>query len=156
MNRIAGSVMALMILILFAACGQKDFYIRNVPIEKGLWPANRFYRFEVPVRDTVSSFNIYLQVRNDGRYEYSNLWLFIRTNSPTGAVLRDTLECRLADEQGRWQGRGAGGRFSLELPLRYRVRFPNPGTYIFEIDQGMRDKELKHITDLGLRIEKAG
>ena len=95
-------------------------------------------------------------MRNDGRYEYSNLWLFIRTNSPTGAILRDTLECRLANEQGRWQGRGSGGRFSLEIPLRYRVRFPNPGTYIFEIDQGMRNKELKYITDLGLRIEKAG
>ena len=149
-------VIAVLIGILLAACGQKDFYLRNVPIEKGIWPAEHFYRFEVPVSDTNSSYNIYLQVRNDGRYEYSNLWLFIRTNSPTGAVLRDTLECRLADEEGRWQGKGSGGRFSLEIPLRYRVRFPNPGTYIFEIDQGMRSNELKYITDLGLRIEKAG
>ena len=156
MNRFATSLMVFMTVILFGACGQKDFYVRNVPIEKGIWPAERFYRFEVPVRDTVSSYNIYLQVRNDGRYEYSNLWLFIRTNSPTGAILRDTLECRLANEQGRWQGTGSGGRFNLEIPLRYRVRFPNPGTYIFEIDQGMRNKELKYITDLGLRIEKAG
>ena len=156
MNRLAGPVMTVLMGVLFAACGQKDFYLRNVPVEKGIWPADRFYRFEVPVSDTVSSYNIYLQVRNDGRYEYSNLWLFIRTNSPTGAILRDTLECRLANEQGRWQGRGSGGRFSLEIPLRYRVRFPNPGTYIFEIDQGMRNKELKYITDLGLRIEKAG
>jgi len=148
--------MAVMMGILFASCGQQDFYLRNFPIEKGVWPADRYYRFEVPVRDSVSSYNIYLQVRNDGRYEYSNLWLFIRTNSPTGAILRDTLECRLADERGRWQGRGSGGRFSLEIPLRYRVKFPNSGTYIFEIDQGMRSKELKYITDLGLRIEKAG
>lgn len=155
MNRLAGSVMAAMMGILFTGCGQKDFYLRNVPVENGVWPADHFYRFEVPVKDTVSSYNVYLQIRNDGRYEYSNLWLFIRTNSPTGANLRDTLECRLADVQGRWQGRGSGGRFSLEIPLRYRVKFPNPGTYIFEIDQGMRNKELKYITDLGLRIEKA-
>lgn len=144
-----------MMVILAASCGQKDFYLHNVPIEKGIWPADRYYRFDVPVKDTTGSYNIYLQVRNDGRYSYSNLWLFIRTNSPTGASLRDTVECRLANEQGRWEGRGSGGRFSLEIPLRYRVRFPNPGTYIFEIDQGMRDKELKYITDLGLRIEKA-
>jgi gliding motility-associated lipoprotein GldH len=156
MNRFAGSGLAAMMCILLVACGQKDFYVHNVPIEKGIWPAGRFYRFEVPVSDTVSYYNVYLQVRNDGRYEYSNLWLFIRTNSPTGASLRDTLECRLADPQGRWQGRGSGGRFSLEIPLRYRVKFPNPGKYLFEIDQGMRDKELKYITDLGLRIEKGG
>jgi gliding motility-associated lipoprotein GldH len=156
MNRFAGSLIFMVMALLFAACGPKDFYLRNVPIEKDVWPDERFYRFEVPVSDTLGSYNIYLQVRNDGRYEYSNLWLFVRTNSPTGAVLRDTIECRLANEQGRWEGRGSGGRYSLEIPLRYRVRFPNPGVYIFEIDQGMRDKELKYITDLGLRIEKAG
>jgi len=156
MNRISGPVMAIVMGLLLSACGQKDFYVRNVPIEKGIWPASHFYRFEVPVRDTMSSYNIYMQIRNDGRYEYSNLWLFIRTNSPTGAVLRDTLECRLADEQGKWQGKGSGGRFGMEIPLRYHVRFPSPGIYIFEIDQGMRDQELKYITDLGLRIEKAG
>lgn len=156
MNRVAGSLVAVMMGVLFAACGQKDFFVRNVPIEKHVWPAGHFYRFEVPVGDTVSSYNIYLQIRNDGRYEYSNLWLFIRTSSPTGAILRDTVDCRLADDQGRWQGRGSGGRFSLEIPLRYRVRFPTAGTYIFEIDQGMREMELKYVTDLGLRIEKAG
>lgn len=156
MNRRAGFLIFAVMAFIFAACGQKDFYLKNVPIEKGVWPAEHFYRFEVPVRDTISSYNIYLQVRNDGRYEYSNLWLFIRTNSPTGTILRDTIECRLSDDQGRWEGRGSGGRFSLEVPLRYRVKFPNPGTYIFEIDQGMRDKELKYIIDLGLRIEKAG
>ncbi len=156
MNRLTGSLMFLVMAFVFTACGQKDFYLKNVPIEAGVWPAAHFYRFEVPVKDTVGTYNIYLQVRNDGRYEYSNLWLFIRTNSPTGAILRDTVECRLSNAQGRWEGRGSGGRFSLEVPLRYRVKFPNPGIYIFEIDQGMRDKELKYITDLGLRIEKAG
>jgi gliding motility-associated lipoprotein GldH len=156
MSRLVKCVMAGMAVILLVGCKQKDFYVRNVPIEQGIWPADHFYRFEVPVADTVSAFNVFLQIRNDGRYEYSNLWLFVRTNSPTGAILRDTLECRLADEQGRWQGSGSGGKYSLEIPLRFRVKFPNPGTYIFEIDQGMRNKELKYITDLGLRIEKAG
>jgi len=154
MTRLTVSVFVLLAGLL-TACGPTDFYLRNVPIEKGIWPANHFYSFEVPVNDTAGTYNIYLQVRNDGRYEYSNLWLFIRTNSPAGAILRDTLECRLADEQGRWQGKGSGGKFSLEIPIRYRVKFPVSGVYLFEIDQGMRNTELSYITDLGLRIEKA-
>lgn len=155
MRRTGQIVFAVVAGFLLLSCNQKDLFLRNVPVDDGIWPAGRFYRFEVPVTDTTGIYSIYVQVRNDGRYEYSNLWLFIRTNSPTGASLKDTLECRLADEQGRWQGRGSGGRYSLEIPLRYRVKFPQPGTYIFEIDHGMRDIELKHITDLGLRIEKA-
>jgi gliding motility-associated lipoprotein GldH len=154
MNRLVRPLLIFSLAVFFYSCGQKDFFIRNYPVESEVWPANRFYRFEVPVTDTTGVYNIYLQVRNDGRYEYSNLWLFIRTNSPTGASLRDTLECRLANEHGRWEGKGSGGRFSLEVPLRYQVRFPNSGLYLFEIDHGMRDKELKYITDIGLRIEK--
>jgi len=154
MNRLARLLLVFSLAMILYSCGQKDFFVRNYPVENELWPVEHFYRFEVPVTDTSGVYNIYLQVRNDGRYEYSNLWLFVRTNSPTGASLRDTVECRLADEHGRWAGRGSGGRFSLEIPLRYRVRFPNPGLYLFEIDHGMRDQELKYITDIGLRIEK--
>lgn len=144
-----------MILAALTGCGPEDLYVNNQPVSKGVWPQDRFYRFEVLVRDTITPFNIYLQVRNDGRYEYSNLWLFIRTNSPTGAILKDTVECQLATDEGRWLGRGSGGRFSLEIPYRYRVRFPYGGTYIFEIQQGMRANELNYITDIGLRIRKA-
>jgi gliding motility-associated lipoprotein GldH len=130
--------------------------MNNIPVGKEGWPADRFIRFEVPVTDTRGIYTIFLQVRNDGRYETSNLWLFVTTHSPTGATLRDTVECRLADEEGHWLGKGSGGRFSLEIPFRYRVRFPEPGIYLFEIEHGMRTNTLNYITDLGLRIEKAG
>jgi gliding motility-associated lipoprotein GldH len=144
-----------MALLSIAGCGPGDFYAGSQSVPGGLWPSDRFYRFEVRVGDTVNPFNIHLHVRNDGRYEYSNLWLFIRTNSPTGAVLKDTVECLLSNDEGKWLGRGSGGRFTIEIPYRYMVRFPNSGTYTFEIQQGMRARELKYITDIGLRIRKA-
>jgi gliding motility-associated lipoprotein GldH len=141
---------------MLTSCWKNNLYLENIPIDTNGWTAGQFIRFEVPVEDTQGAYSIFLQVRNDGRYETSNLWLFITTHSPTGATLRDTLECRLADEEGRWQGRGSGGRFSLEIPYRYQVRFPEKGTYLFEIEHGMRTNTLSYITDLGLRIEKAG
>ena len=148
-------LLSVIALLSVAGCGPADFYANTQPVSRGLWPTDRFYRFEVRVEDTINPFNIHLQVRNDGRYEYSNLWLFIRTNSPTGAVLRDTVECLLANEEGKWLGRGSGGRYNIEIPYRYMVRFPNSGTYTFEIQQGMRTQELEYITDIGLRIRKA-
>ncbi|MFH0761397.1 MAG: gliding motility lipoprotein GldH [Bacteroidota bacterium] len=156
MNRLTGTILLLLGAIMLTSCGKDNLYMKNVPLDKDGWPADQFIRFEVPVTDILGAYTIFLQVRNDGRYETSNLWLFITTYSPTGATLRDTLECKLADEEGRWLGRGSGGRFSLEIPFRYQVRFPEKGTYLFEIEHGMRTKKLSYITDLGLRIEKAG
>jgi len=138
-----------------AGCGPENLYVDNFPVQKGIWPQDQFFRFEIPVQDTIGTYDIYLQVRNDGRYGYSNLWLFIRTNSPTGATIRDTIECRLANDEGRWLGRGSGGRYSMEIPYRYRVRFPYPGTYSIEIQHGMRASELVYITDVGIRVQKA-
>lgn len=145
----------LLILLAAVSCADSNLYLRNEPVDRNGWPMEQIRRFEVPVADTTGNYTIYLQVRNDGRYESSNLWLFITTHSPTGAMIRDTIECRLADEQGRWLGRGSGGRYSLEIPYRYRVRFPNPGTYVIEVEHGMRSPVLQHITDFGIRIQKA-
>jgi len=143
-------------MLALTSCGPDTLYVKNIPIDRAGWPADQFITFQVPVEDLAGVYMIYLQVRNDGRYENSNLWLFVTTHSPTGATLRDTIECRLSDEEGRWLGRGSGGRYSLEIPYRYRVRFPEKGTYLFEIEHGMRTRLLQHVTDLGLRIEKAG
>ncbi|HBB91979.1 MAG: hypothetical protein A2X22_09415 [Bacteroidetes bacterium GWF2_49_14] len=155
MRRTPGIVIILLTLVLTASCAKRNLYLRNVPVGREGWPVEQIMRFEVTVTDTSNPYNMYLQVRNDGRYEYSNLWLFVTTHSPTGAMIRDTLECKLADEQGRWLGRGSGGRYSLEMPYRYTIRFPNSGMYLIEIEHGMRTSVLNYITDLGIRIQKS-
>jgi len=125
----------------------------SLPIEG--WSSEDFVSFEVVVDDTLSDYHIDLYLKNDGRYEYSNLFLFINTLAPTGAMIRDTVECTLADRSGKWLGRGIGGQYSYEIPYKYRVRFPYKGLYRFEIEQGMRQNPLLFITDVGLSI-KAG
>jgi gliding motility-associated lipoprotein GldH len=155
MKRAWGIGILVLTLVLTASCAKRNLYLRNVPIGREGWTVEQIMRFEVPVADTSNPYNMYLQVRNDGRYENSNLWLFVTTHSPTGAMIRDTLECKLADEQGRWLGRGSGGRYSLEIPYRYNIRFPNSGMYLIEVEHGMRTSVLNHITDLGIRIQKS-
>ena len=69
---------------------------------------------------------------------------------------RDTVEIILADEHGKWQGKGAASVFTLYYPYQTNIRFPLRGIYTFDIEQAMWIKDLKHISDIGLRIEKAG
>jgi gliding motility-associated lipoprotein GldH len=153
--RFLKAFMIIATVLSMTGCNQGVLYVENRPVPKAAWDQDLFFKFDVPVTDTQQLYNIYLQVRNDGRYAYSNLWLFVTTSSPTGAYLRDTVECVLASAEGRWTGRGSGGKYSLEIPYRYHVRFPHAGVYSFEIQHGMRKKELPHVTDIGLRIQKA-
>jgi gliding motility-associated lipoprotein GldH len=94
-------------------------------------------------------------VRNTGKYEYSNLYLFVTAHSPNGNLVRDTVEITLADERGKWLGRGAASVFTLFYPYKTNIRFPMRGIYTFDIEQAMWIRDLGNISDIGLRIEKA-
>jgi gliding motility-associated lipoprotein GldH len=141
-------------LLFFISCDSKRFFEENKIIGNGVWNKEERIRFEVPVTDTASSYDFYINVRNDGTYPFSNLFFFIRTIAPDGRISRDTIECRLADDYGKWLGTGMGSLkfnrflFQKNVPLRQK------GTYVFEFEQAMREKELKGIRDMGLRIEK--
>ena len=76
------------------------------------------------------------------------------TTSPDGKNLTDTLHYDLADEKGKWYGRGFGDVHELNLPYKSNVFFPRKGTYEFKVQHGMRIENLKGIFDIGLRIEK--
>jgi len=104
--------------------------------------------------DTASLCNIWLTVRTGTSYPYRNIWLFVNTLSPTGKSITDTLQYMLADEKGKWFGKGFGDIHELDLPFRTGVYFREKGTYTFRIRHGMRDENLNGVYDLGLRISK--
>jgi gliding motility-associated lipoprotein GldH len=124
-------------------------------IRNELWNIDSTANFKISVSDTLSVFNIYLNLRNTSSYPNSNLYLFIHTTSPGGASLRDTMECILADKRGRWLGKGFGKIRDNQLPYKRNIRFPEQGIYSINIQHGMRTNNLQGISSVGIRVEKA-
>lgn len=143
------------LLPLLHSCDPDRIFEENRHIPARSWHKDRIMQFLVNMNDTVNSYDIYLNVRNSNRYKNSNLFLFVTTMAPNGYSIRDTVECILADERGKWYGSGLGDIYSLRFPYKKNVVFPYTGTFTFEIQHAMRTNELKEILDLGLRIEKA-
>lgn len=110
--------------------------------------------FDVPITDTIKSNSIFFTIRNGSSYPFRNIFLFVTTASPDGKKITDTLQYNLADEKGKWYGRGFGDIHELKLPYKSNVYFPLKGTYVFKIQHGMRVENLKGVYDIGLRIEK--
>jgi gliding motility-associated lipoprotein GldH len=138
----------------FISCDSKRVFEENKEISDVIWDANEKISFEVPITDTTTPNNLFINVRNADDYPYSNLYLFITTTFPNGKLSKDTLECILADDQGNWLGSGLGDLWDNQIPFKKNVRFPVSGKYTFEIEQAMRKDKLPLIVDVGLRIEK--
>ena len=145
--------LALMVFSI-ASCDSKRFYEENKSLENGVWLSTNKQVFTVNITDTLARYDFFLNVRNDGVYPYSNLYLFINTTLPKGKTATDTVECQLADPDGKWRGSGPGNLKFNQFLFQKGIAFPQKGEYRFELEQAMRVKELKGIRDVGIRIEK--
>jgi len=136
------------------SCDTNAVYDANVPIGHDSWYKDEAAHFEVDIQDTLAAYDFYINLRNTTDYRFSNLYLFMTTKFPNGHYTRDTIECILADNMGKWLGKGWGHLKENEILLNESMRFPMKGKYEFWIQQAMRADTLKGIANIGLRIVK--
>lgn len=140
-------------VLFLASCDKNRVFEDNKDIPDGVWSRNNKVSFQVNIIDSITPHNIFVNIRNSGSYPYRNIYLFITTTSK-GITVKDTFECILADEKGKWYGNGLGDIWDNQLLFKKNIRFPHTGLYTFEYEQAMRNDDLPMIMDVGLRIEK--
>ena len=145
----------LVTIISVTSCDPSRVFEDNIRIPDGVWEQDNIIRFDLMVEDTISAYNLYVNVRNTSLYPMSNLYLFITTTAPSGHSILDTVEVILADERGKWLGSGLGDIWDLQQAYKQNIRFAQSGKYAFEYEQAMRVERLPFILDVGLRVEKA-
>jgi gliding motility-associated lipoprotein GldH len=147
-------LLAIFVSLTFAACKNNDVFFQYKAVNAKGWNKDSLYTFDIQISDTTSTYNVYVNVRNRGEYPYQNLWLFLDKTSPDKVEMKDSIECYLADQRGKWLGSGIGS--VMEMPILYQenVRFTKSGIYRYKIVHGMRDTTLTGINDIGMRIEK--
>ena len=149
------TIFLMMCVLFFTSCDSARIFEQNQEIPESGWAQSNVVKFDVDIKDPSTPANFYINVRNADGYPYGNVFLFIKTVFPNGKASKDTLECVLADDKGKWLGTGAGDLYDNQIPFKRNVRFPMAGIYHFEIEQGMRPESIPLIMDVGLRIEKA-
>jgi len=154
-GRIKYSVISfILFILLFSACNSNMVFTDSKPMSEKVWNLNDVASFQVPVSDTINSNNVTFTIRTGSSYPFRNIYLFVSTTSPDGRIITDTLQYNLADEKGKWYGKGFGDIHELKLPYKSNVFFPKKGTYQFTVRHGMRAENLTGVYDFGVRIEK--
>lgn len=156
------AIAMLSFLVTLIACDSNGVYDKYITLENSLWEQNKSVDFEFTVTDTVSKNNLFINIRNNNDYEYSNLFLITHINFPNGKKIVDTLQYEMADKTGKFLGSGLSEIKESKLFFKENSIFPLSGDYKISIQQAMRKngnpdgiEKLKGITDVGLRIEKA-
>ena len=144
----------LLFSFLITACSSNVVFQDSEQLPSYGWDKGNAVVFNYTATDTLGIYDIVIDIRNAGNYRYQNFWLFVRSYSPELVMFTDTLECVLADNHGRWIGKGGGSLYQLPVSFLQQVKFPKLGDYRFELIQGMREDTLVGIHDIGLRVVK--
>lgn len=156
------NILPILLLIVLASCESNTVRSEYKATNDGYWNKDNTIIFQFTEQDTLSKNNIFINIRNDETYFYSNLFLIAELNFPTGETIKDTLEYEMSKPDGEWLGTGHGSLKENKLWYKENVVFPVKGVYTLEISHAMRKNgsvegimDLKGITDVGFQIEKS-
>ena len=148
-------------VFMLISCDSDRIYDEYVSLSNSTWSKENTITFTFPIKDSINKKNLFINLRNNKDYGYSNLFLITQMNFPDGEIIIDTLEYDMADRTGKFLGEGFTDIKENKLFYKENITFPNTGEYTFKVRQAMRKngavggvEELEGITQVGFRIEK--
>ena len=148
----------LLLAILFSSCQTIDLYEKTVAIPAHAWRSGFKPEFKFTIIDTTSSYDIFIVVRHNEKYNFNNIWVNLTTIVPNDTTRRTVkYELPLANSEG-WIGKETAmddlyDHRILITPKNEDNRL-KAGDYTFSIEQLMREDPLQNILNVGLRVEK--
>ena len=154
---------ALILGITICSCDTNRVYdeYKSVPNQ---WNKDSVISFKVTPPDSINGYNLFINLRNTNDYKYSNLFLIVEMDYPNGKTVKDTLEYKMADPNGKLLGTGFTDVKENKLWYKgYKAPFVfnETGEYEVKVQQAMRQNgqiggidNLEGITDVGFRIEQ--
>ena len=157
--KIKNSILFVSILLLIVSCDKKRVFDEYKSVGTA-WHKDSIVTFELPKLDPKKSFALYVNVRNNNDYPFSNLFLIVSLEQPNRKVKVDTLEYQMTNPDGTLLGDGFSDIKESKLFYKDKVTFAQKGIYKIHIKQATRltgkiegVTSLQGVTDVGFRIE---
>lgn len=142
------------ILCCMVSCNKGEVYYKFKPIPNIEWDKQQEVCFLLDSLLATPSDNyaISVEISHNINYQYKNLSLLLEQSVGDSILLKDTVECILVDDRGRWVGSGNGA--TRQLSIQYKTNFKIDTALHNEIcvRHTMQDLQLKGIEKIGLRI----
>jgi len=155
------SLILLLISILMISCDDTTEFNQYKAVENSSWKSGEKMSFTFEVKDTILPKNLFINVRNNSDYEFSNLYLITALKFPNNSLVIDTLQYEMADASGMFLGNGFSEIKENKLFYKEHKVFPVSGNYSLTIRHAMRKnaemkavEKLYGVQDVGFSIEK--
>ncbi len=151
-------IVVLIAAMAFVSC-DKNHVFDDFHSVGSAWHRDSIVTYNLPKLDTTKSYDLFVNLRTNNKYPFSNLFLIVALEQPDGMTKVDTLEYQMSEPDGTMLGNGFSDIKESKLYYKEKIKF-NQGKYRVQIKQAVRETgkvngltELPGITEVGFRIE---
>ena len=143
--KLANKLLFPLVLLLITSCTGHNRFHSYLPVNKDGWKRTDTLCFHaVPIDTNRNCMEISLGIRHTHKYPYRDIWL---------SIGKDTLHIDLADEQGRWKGKGIGDMRLVQQEASISLTDMD-GCGTIRIHHIMQHDPLPGISDIGIEVHE--
>lgn len=142
----------------WTGCSVPDYvFEKNVAVPGQQWESSfkPAIEFNISGKDTAATYNVYMVLRHSDAYNYNNMWVRGTVREPGDTAAKSQrYDLTLATNDKGWLGSGMDDIYEHRILIQPQTKFKKTGTYSFTLEQIMREDPLKHVLNVGVRVEK--
>ena len=138
---------------LLPSCTTIDLYEKNVTLPGHEWQSSYKPEFSFIIKDTTSLYQVYFVLRHTEKYNYNNIWIHLYSQPPGDTLHKAPFELQLASNDKGWLATGMDDIYEHRLKLTQPVSL-KAGEYKLILENIMREDPLKHVLNVGIRVQK--
>lgn len=149
-------ILLFILLSLFiTSCDKVGVFEKTVQVPSQTWFYNNKPAFTFTIEDTTIAYNVFVVLRHTDAYNYNNLWITLGSHAPGDTMRYQNINLQLGNDIKGWEGTGMDDIFEVRKNITPGpLSFKKAGNYTFTIAQIMRENPLRHILNVGIRVEK--
>lgn len=151
--KLKSSLIIVLLSTMLVSCGEAPFFEKAYSFEDREWSQDVKPEYTVDFKDINKEYDFILSLRTSTDYKYSNLWVFMKTETPDGTVAREPFEIKITNPDGSWIGEKSGSVVTTKLYFRRR-KMPVAGTYKFTLEQGITESRIDEVHDLTFQVDE--
>jgi len=158
--RLNPDVLFFIICFSLFSCNEKPVFKASKSVGD-FWYRDSVVRFDFEVYDTLQAYNLFLILKANNDYPFSNIFLITSIENPNQQIKIDTLEYIMASVDGKILGNGFSKNKESRLWFKKNHYFSQTGKHTFGIQHALRKRveiegveKLEGISEIGLNIER--
>jgi gliding motility-associated lipoprotein GldH len=149
----------LVVSMTLVSCQSDVTYAESQSISNA-WSDTDTLMFSPVIEEVNAAQDLYLWVRHDKKYKYSNVWVRVESELDLDGDADSNgagrlFEIKLADKTGKWLGTCSQSMCTAKLLIKSGLTVTEKKSFKLSVVQYMREENLANVKDVGVELVRA-